>query len=140
MMLDNGRRTNSRGLAAGRHAMPMPMALDHHAVLVDPKGVAATSYRYIFKIVRGRRRRSCPLQSARVPRIGLGLLAVKDAPDEVVAEDRERDEQQVRAAGLESVPEIPSHPRSVGVDAPRHSPDAEEVHRKESAVEADDGE
>ena len=129
VMLGDGRRSGSRGLAVGGHAA-VAVALDHHAVLVDPERVAAANRRYGFKIVRGRRRRSCPLQGAGVPGIGRGLLAVEQAPDDVVGENREGDEQQVRGGGFERVPEIPAHPWRIGVDAPRHSPYAEEVHRE----------
>ena len=91
VMFGDRRCGGARGLAMGGHAA-VAMALDHHAVLVDPERVAATNQRDGFKIVRGRRRRSRPLQGAGVPRIGLGLFVAAEAPDEVVAENREADE------------------------------------------------
>ena len=88
-MLGGRRCRNARSLAVGGLTAAVAVAFDHHAILVDPERVAATNPRDVFKIVRGRRRRSRPLQGAGVPRIGLGLLAVQQAPDDVVAENRE---------------------------------------------------
>src|SRR5262249_36800310 len=121
MMLAGRRNRGARRLTLGGQRT-VPMSFEDDAILVHPKRIAAPHERYGFKVVCGWWRGNCPFQRSGIPRVGVGLLSAEQAPDEVVAEYDEGDEQQVGGDGLKGVPEIPAHPGCVGVDAPRHSP------------------
>ena len=99
----------------------------------------AVTIGHLVEVVRRRRRGGQPLDGAGVPRVGAGDLAVAQRCVTMLTMNTrmpQRDDE--RADGLDHVPEVPAHAVGVGVDASRHAPQAEDVHRAEGQVEADE--
>src|ERR671919_2070231 len=87
-----------------------------------------------------RRRRDAPFEGPSVPGIVTSFLSAPATDRDVDYEHdyRERDDQ--RTDRRDGVPELPPEAFGVGVVAPRHPLEAEDVHRGERHVEADEHE
>ncbi len=121
----------------------------HHAavvvlgVLAVPEVVEVGDERVVVEVVLRGRRRDAPFEAATVPWIGArrrqrGGLAL--GTHDVDEEHHERQGDQEGADGRHHVPEVEAVAVPVGVDAPAHALEAEDVHRAEGQVEADERE
>src|SRR5437763_269843 len=94
--------------------------------------------RYAAEIVCRRWGIGCPFQRARIPWIGRSGLPVSRAPERVHQEQPETDEQNERAHSRQQIQGAPPHLRKVGVNAPRHTLQAENMHWKKRDVKSDE--
>ena len=88
------------------------------------------------KIMFWRRRRRCPFQPGRVPRIWPGFFSIKQRPDQINQRQQITDAENRRARGGKDVVDLKF--RRVIVNAARHAEIAQDKLREESQVESDE--
>src|SRR6516164_10007944 len=102
-----------------------------------PQRPAAPYLRQNREVVVGGRRRSCPLERPRIPRVIARAAALKVRPHEITDETQYRGALEERPNGDNQVQTVPTSPRLVGVDSAWHSEKSRDVHEIEGEAKAD---
>src|SRR5215471_5324027 len=102
-----------------------------------PQWPAAPHLRQNREVVVGGRRRSCPLERPRIPRIVARQAALKVRPHQIKDEAQYSGGLEERPNADNQVPTLPTSPRLVGVDSARHSEKSRDVHEIEGEMKPD---
>ena len=117
--------------------MLRPLATDMSIGLL-PQRVRSADDGYAREIEARRRRRRRPLQGRGIPGIVRRMRAPAGRTDHIDEKYQEAGHQDDGAQADEHVEAVPGHVGLIGIDAARHALQAQNVHREEGEIEADD--
>src|SRR5215468_1304369 len=101
-----------------------------------PQWPSAAHLRQNREVVVGGRRRSCPLERPRIPRVIARAAALKVRPDQIRDKTQYSGGLEERPNGDNQVQTVPTSPRLVRVDSAWHSEKSRDVHEIEGEVKA----
>src|SRR5215472_5709426 len=120
---------------AGEASFVLPVRI--FWVLDVPQRPPAPHLRQNREVVVWGRRRSCPLERPRIPRVIARVAALKVRPHQIKDEAQYSGGLEERPNGDNQVQTVPTSPRLVGVDSAWHSEKSRDVHEIEGEVKPD---
>ena len=107
-------------------------------VLLLPEGVTAMDDRNLGEVIVRRRGRHRPFERAGVPRVVAGHFTLAGTAEGVVCEQPDSGNHEQHAKRCHQVPHVPAHAFGEREVPPRHSNEAQVVHRTKRHVHTDE--